>query len=250
MVTGSIEQQDLMVVIRPLPSYQIQIQPPDSSWYNLQIAPSEDRVFITPLTDQHRVTISPIQVKAVDNLSSYIRQAQFAVTSLSASYADYAEDAGRAVTASYADVSSGTVAQANFANTSSIAYTSSVAEVAEKVVFAHASGSIIYTGSLAEGIFGVSETVYTCTTSSYCSALVEYVAERANSIRVGQIMATWLDGTIKFTDLSTTDIGDANDISFNVVLNGGNVNFRVTSLGIGSGAWTVQTVFKLFPRLV
>jgi len=249
-MTGSIEQQDLMVVIRPLPNYQIQIQPPDSSWFNLQVAPSDNRVFITPLTQQNRVVISPIQVKAVDNLSSYIRQAQFAVSSLSSSYADYAENAGRAITASYADVSSGTIALANFANTASIAYTASIAEVAEQLIFTHASGSIIYTGSLAEGIFGVSETVFTVATSSYCAAQVEYVAERANSIRVGQVMATWLGDTVKFTDISTTDIGDAADISFNVVKSGGNINFRVASLGIGSGAWTVQSLLKLFPRLV
>ena len=155
MITGSIEQQDLMVVITPVPNYQVQILPSNSSWFSFQIPSSEDQVHIAPSENQTRVTVAPIDVVAVNNLSSYISRAQFS------DRADYADISG-------------------------------------KVVFTHASGSIVYTGSVSEGIFGVSETVYSVPTSSYSAALVEYVAERSNSIRVGQVMATWLNGTIKF----------------------------------------------------
>ena len=200
-MTG-IDQQDLMVVITPVPDYQVQI---------------------IPTENETRVTVAPREVRAVNDLSSYVSRAQFAET---------------ATTASFAQSVSGSIDSASFADT------------AGRVVFAHESGSIVYTGSLLEGVFSVSDTVYSVPTASYSAALVEYVAERADGIRVGQVMATWLNGTIKFTDISTTDIGDADDISFNVVLNGENANFRVTSLGIGAGGWTVQALFKLFPRLV
>ena len=207
MTTESLEQQDLMVVISPVPQYQVQIIPSDST-----------------------VTVAPVEVRVVNDLSSYVSRAQFAESAITASYAEFVS--GSIESASYAE----------FATTASYVETDSV-------VFSHASGSIIYTGSLAEGIFAVSETVYTAPTSSYSAALVEYVAERVGGLRVGQLMATWIEGTVQFTDISSIDIGNADDISFNVYLNGGNVSFRVNSVGSGSYGWTVQSVFKLFPRL-
>ncbi len=212
MTTGSFDQQDLTVIIIPSPDYQVQIIPSEND-FSVSLDPSQNETV---------VSLAPREITAVNDLSSRVSSAQFA---------------DRATTASYADVSSGTTEYALSA------------EEAGKVVYVHASGSIIYTGSLAEGIFAVSETVYTVPTSSVAAALVEYVAERSGSIRVGQLMATWLGGEVKYTDISTTSIGEADDITFSVVLIGPNVQFRVNSAGIGDGGWTVQSVFKLFPRL-
>jgi len=79
---------------------------------------------------------------------------------------------------------------------------------------------------------------------------VEYLAQRPGACRMGIIMASWLDtASIVFTDISTTDIGDTSDITFRFLSSSNELRLRVNSDGSGSGAWTVQSLFKLFPNL-
>jgi hypothetical protein len=76
------------------------------------------------------------------------------------------------------------------------------------------------------------------------------MAQRPGASRMGIIMATWTDSSnIIFTDISTADVGDTSDISFVFLPSSGYYRLRVNSGGTGSGAWTVQSLFKLFPNL-
>lgn len=111
--------------------------------------------------------------------------------------------------------------------------------------------SMIFTGSVNAGIFGVTEYVQPyISTTKYSGMTVEYLAQRPGACRMGIIMSAWLNtGSITFTDISTTDIGDTTDISFAFLTIGDDIRLRVNSNGSGSGAWTVQSVFKLFPNL-
>lgn len=111
--------------------------------------------------------------------------------------------------------------------------------------------SIVFTGSVNQGIFGVSEYIQPyISTAEYSGMTVEYLAQRPGACRMGIIMASWLDtGSITFTDISTTDIGDTSDISFRFLSSSNELRLRVNSDGVGSGAWTVQSLFKLFPNL-
>jgi hypothetical protein len=111
--------------------------------------------------------------------------------------------------------------------------------------------SIIFTGSINTGVFGVTEYIQPyISTTEYSGMTVEYLAQRPGACRMGIIMASWLDtASIVFTDISTTDIGDTSDITFRFLSSSNELRLRVNSDGSGSGAWTVQSLFKLFPNL-
>jgi hypothetical protein len=111
--------------------------------------------------------------------------------------------------------------------------------------------SITFTGSINTGIFGATEYVQPyISTTQYSGMTVEYLAQRPGACRMGIIMASWLNtASVTFTDVSTTDIGDTRDISFMFLSSSNELRLRVNSAGSGSGAWTVQSLFKLFPNL-
>jgi hypothetical protein len=111
--------------------------------------------------------------------------------------------------------------------------------------------TVLFTGSINTGIFGVSEYIYPyISTTRYSGMVVEYLAQRTGACRMGIIMAAWLNtASVIFTDVSTTDIGDTSDISFKFLSSSNELRLRVSSEGSGSGAWTVQSLFKLFPNL-
>lgn len=111
--------------------------------------------------------------------------------------------------------------------------------------------SLVFTGSINQGVFGVSEYIQPyISTLQYSGMTVEYLAQRPGACRMGIIMASWLDtGSVTFTDISTTDIGDTSDISFRFISSSNELRLRVNSAGSGSGTWTVQSLFKLFPNL-
>lgn len=111
--------------------------------------------------------------------------------------------------------------------------------------------SITFTGSINTGIFGATEYIQPyISTTQYSGMTVEYLAQRPGACRMGIIMASWLNtSSITFTDISTTDIGDTSDISFRFLSSSNELRLRVNSTGTGTGAWTVQSLFKLFPNL-
>jgi hypothetical protein len=107
-----------------------------------------------------------------------------------------------------------------------------------------------FTGSITSGVFGSTEYVYPfLPTSSFSGATIDYIATRQGSARIGVIMALWSGSQLVSTDVSTADIGDTSDIRFGVIQADGYTKLRVESAGSGSYAWTVQTMFKLFPSL-
>ena len=110
--------------------------------------------------------------------------------------------------------------------------------------------SMTFTGSINSGIFGATEDILPyISTAQYAGTTIDYVAQRPGATRIGMLMATWSGSSIVFTDVSTSDIGDTKDISFGFVQSGSYFKLRVNSNGSGSGAWTVQSLFKLFPNL-
>lgn len=79
---------------------------------------------------------------------------------------------------------------------------------------------------------------------------VEYTAQRETAVRSGFLIASWSGSSITYTDVSNADVGDTSDLSFNFIRVGDTVLLRAYSAGIGSGAWTVQVLFKMFPNLL
>ena len=171
---------------------------------------------------------------------------QFAESSFSSSYAvtaSYAQSSSAATTASYA-LNAGDI----FPYSGSAVVTGSVE--ANQFKLNAGSVSLTLTGSVTSGIFGVSEYVLPyISTLDYSGASIEYLANRPGATRMGIILATWSGSNIVFTDVSSADIGDTSDISFSFLHFSNQFRLRVNSEGSGSGTWTVQSLFKLFPAL-
>jgi hypothetical protein len=54
-------------------------------------------------------------------------------------------------------------------------------------------------------------------------------------------MSVWNSGTVKYTEVTTTDVGNTNTASFAVALSGANVNLSFTAPGV----WTVKSIANL-----
>lgn len=204
---------DIKVLVRTDPNYNVVIQNPRSSVYRS---------------------------------GSYISVADVAISSSYALTASYAENLSDIAAFPY---SGSAVITGSLVVTDGLTIDSGI----ESNEFRLSAGevSIIFTGSINTGIFGISEYVQPfISTASYAGASIEYIAQRPGATRMGIIMATWADGsTLTFTDISTADVGDTGDISFVFLPSGSYYRLRVNSGGTGSGAWTVQSLFKLFPNL-
>lgn len=215
--------------------------------------------------DQYSINLVPGRVVTA-RTGSFNTYSDFAGVAYTASYASYALSlSGSVQSASYAQtaVSSSYVSldglPQNLISSSNQVVTSiSGSEIQPSTVTSNEFNlragdvNITFTGSINTGIFGVSEYIQPfISTQSYSGASIEYVAQRPGATRMGTIMAAWTNGsTIAFTDFSTSDVGDTNDISFVFLPSGSYYRLRVNSEGTGTGTWTVQTLFKLFPNLI
>jgi hypothetical protein len=78
-------------------------------------------------------------------------------------------------------------------------------------------------------------------TGSYISAFYNYSIISSSNARAGQIMSIWSGSTVKYTEVTTTDIGNTSTASFAVNVVGGNVQLNFTAPGV----WTVRTITTL-----
>lgn len=168
--------------------------------------------------------------------SSYVTGSIFTSTNpaLSSSYA---------LTASYALTSAGGGSGAGFPFTGSAVITGSLivtgsATFTDSVVI----DSTLVTSSIITTTGASPETVFTQATGSYRSMFVKYVVSETTNARAGEFMAVWNDVSIKYTDTSTTDIGDTSTVEFTGVISGDNVLLQ-TSPGVAGWVIKTQTIF-------
>lgn len=230
MPDTSFELSDLKVLIREKTETGIGITQPDIKVTVVQ--DGETKVVLTQPSTTQVVTGSFSSFAEISITSSYATSASYAAT---ASYALNADAevfpySGSAVITGSLDVSQ---------------------YVKTDVVKLNAGAvSLTITGSVTSGIFGVSEYVLPyISTLDYAGASIEYLASRPGATRMGMLLATWSGSEIVFTDVSTADIGDTSDISFAFLHFANEFRLRVNSNGSGSGAWSVQSLYKLFPKL-
>jgi len=122
-----------------------------------------------------------------------------------------------------------------------------------KIVLNTATSSISTTvsSSVKSGIFNATEVVDPpIPVSSFSGVSVEYTAQRTGAARSGMLLASWSGSTVSYTDFSNADVGDTQDLSFNFIKSGNNILLRAYSVGSGSGTWTVQFLYKMFPNLL
>jgi hypothetical protein len=165
---------------------------------------------------------------------------------------------------------------ASFATTASIAISASFATTASYALNAGAgsgfpfSGSAVITGSLLVSGSGLTVTgslstlgtlnlnnarfdstssitpagaiiVSSNATGSFNSAFYNYSISSGSNARAGQIISVWSGSTIRYTEVTTTDIGNTNSALFAVGISGANVQLQFTS----SGVWSVRSIVNL-----
>jgi len=76
---------------------------------------------------------------------------------------------------------------------------------------------------------------------SYTSCFYNYTIASASNARSGQVMSVWNGATVRYTEVTTTDIGNTATASFAVALSGANVQLNFTAPGV----WTVKNISNL-----
>lgn len=96
-------------------------------------------------------------------------------------------------------------------------------------------------GSLTNAISGTTTTVVSVSTGSYLGAFFDYVVISGSNSRAGTLMSTWNGNSVVFNESSTTDIGNTNQVTMSVDLNGTNVRLRSTNVD----QWLVKSLIRL-----
>ena len=86
-----------------------------------------------------------------------------------------------------------------------------------------------------------STTIYSIPISAYTGAFFEYTVNDGTNLRAGSIMSIWSGNTVNYTETSTTDIGNTNPITFNMISSGGFASLRTSAT---TNSWTVKTIVR------
>jgi hypothetical protein len=85
-------------------------------------------------------------------------------------------------------------------------------------------------------VMSTSGTVISAT--GYDGANFDYVVKNGANMRFGNIMAIWSGASVKYSETSTTDLGNTSGVTF-TVSNTGDLNAV-----IASGTWTVEVLYR------
>jgi hypothetical protein len=86
------------------------------------------------------------------------------------------------------------------------------------------------------------ETIASASSTAYTSAFFDYVVSNGTSYRSGTVFSVWNpSGTTRYTDYSTTDIGDTSDVTFNVIISAG---FALLRASVASNNWNIKTFVR------
>jgi hypothetical protein len=86
-----------------------------------------------------------------------------------------------------------------------------------------------------------STTIYSVPISAYTGAFFEYTVNDGTNLRAGSIMSIWSGNTVNYTETSTTDIGNTNPITFNMISSSGFASLRTSAT---TNSWTVKTIVR------
>ena len=165
-------------------------------------------------------------VGSLTGTSSFATSASYAFQSTSASYA------ANSTTASYA-LTSTSASYASTSTSGSYAATASVASTTFGI------GATIQTyGSVASSIVG-SNNLFSQNTGSYTSAFFKYTATSGSNTRAGEVISVWNGTTTSYTDFSTVDIGNTNNVTASISIVTGQVQFNVQT---NSSGWAIKSI--------
>jgi hypothetical protein len=78
-------------------------------------------------------------------------------------------------------------------------------------------------------------------TGSFTSAFYRYTLASASNARAGEVMSVWSGSVVRFSEYTTTDIGNTSTAVFSVAISSGNVVLNLSS----SGGWNVKSIANL-----
>lgn len=134
----------------------------------------------------------------------------------------------------------------SWAISSSIAITSSYASVSATSSYANSfiiNGSSLTTQQNSDVDTGT-EIIARVSTASFSSAFFDYLLQDGTNYRAGTVSSVWnSSGAVRYTDTSTTDIGDTTPITFNVVLSNSTASLQATAT---TNNWNVKTFVRAF----
>jgi hypothetical protein len=78
-------------------------------------------------------------------------------------------------------------------------------------------------------------------TGSYTSAFYRYTLASASNARAGEVISVWSGSVVRFSEFTTTDIGNTSTAVFSVTISSGNVVLNLSS----SGGWNVKSIANL-----
>jgi hypothetical protein len=148
-------------------------------------------------------------------------------TATTASYVLQAVSSSYAVTASFL---LGSVISASYASTAS---TAGDFIINDRL---YQDGTLTHRSTVMSTIVG-SNNLYTQATESYTSAFGKYTLHNGANARAGEFLTVWNGTTTTYTDISTTDIGDTTDITFDSIIVGSNIEIDAVA---GTSGWTVK----------
>jgi hypothetical protein len=103
--------------------------------------------------------------------------------------------------------------------------------------------SSLYSSRQSSSLNAGDTLLYQVDTGSYTAGFFDYYATSGSNGRAGTIMSFWLNGSIVYSDNSTTDIGTTLDLAFSMSLAGANAQLFASA---SSNSWTVKTSFRTF----
>jgi hypothetical protein len=75
-------------------------------------------------------------------------------------------------------------------------------------------------------------------TGSYNAAFFKYSAVNGSNARVGEVFASFTNGTIVYTDFSTIDNGSTNNVTMSAALSGNTVQLLAQT---NTSGWTIKS---------
>jgi len=87
------------------------------------------------------------------------------------------------------------------------------------------------------------ESIYSLSTSSYDGAFFDYTATSASVARAGSIMSIWNDGSIDYTEITSSNIGDSTGLTFFVDISESKAQLFTVS-ATNNSDWKVNTIIR------
>ena len=133
-------------------------------------------------------------------------------------------------------ISASVAGNATSATSASYAATASRANATATTPFVVGETSVYY-GTINSSTAG-SNNLFNLSTGSFTAGTFQYTVYSGSSARAGQVIASWNNGSIQYTDFSSPDNGSTTAVTMSAVIVASNLQFNAQT---GTPGWTIKT---------